>query len=363
MARTPKNEISVECFRGFIRLRWRYQGKRVSLSLGIRCDPINQAIAEARATQIRVDMMAGIYDPTLAKYRSHEPKPAAIGAVELFTQFTEHKAKRVQPRTLEKYHALTVWLKDQFGDRPVAPQDAEAFIDRLLENMEPITARERLGLLHAAWEWAGKQGLASNNPWAELQVRRQPKQPPKPFTKAEVAAIVAGFSESRYYRHYTDYVRFKFGTGCRTGEVAALRWRHLNADCSIVWFGESYTHGQLKETKTGKTREVKLSPALAAMLRDRMPADVEGDDLVFTAPRGGPVEEHNFCNRAWSTILKAQGIVYRSPYNTRHTFVSHALEAGLSPVEVAAITGHNVKTLFEHYAGLIKSHPTTPDLF
>jgi integrase len=200
MARTPKNKISVECFRGFIRLRWRYQGKRVSLSLGIRCDPINQAIAEARATQIRVDMMAGIYDPTLAKYRSHEPKPAAIGAVELFTQFTEHKAKRVQPRTLEKYHALTVWLKDQFGDRPVAPQDAEAFIDRLLENMEPIIARERLALLNAAWQWGEKQGLVSDNPWAELQVRRQPKQPPKPFTKAEVATIIAGFDESRYYR-------------------------------------------------------------------------------------------------------------------------------------------------------------------
>jgi len=74
------------------------------------------------------------------------------------------------------------------------------------------------------------------------------------------------------------------------------------------------------------------------------------------------MDEHNFC-RAWRIVLKAQGIAYRNPYNTRHTFISHALEAGLSPVEVASITGHNVKTLFENYAGLIKSHPTMPELY
>jgi integrase len=364
MARTPKGEIAIENFRGFIRLRWRHQGQRVSLSLGLIYDPVNVAIAQSKATQIRLDLLSGNYDPSLAKYRSDRPAitAPAIGPVDLFDQFIEWKAKQVQPRTLEKYHALAIWLKDEFGDRPITPEAAEKFLARLLENMEPITARERLTLLRAAWSWAETQGMVPDNPWAILKVRKPPKQAPKPFTKAEVAAIVAGFAESRYYRHYADYVRFKFGTGCRTGEVAGLRWRHITADCSLVWFGESYTHGNFKDTKTGKAREGKLSPSLAEMLRQRIPEDVDPDNLVFTAPRGGAIDEHNFC-RAWRIVLKAQGIPYRSPYNTRHTFISHALEAGISPVEVAAITGHNVKTLFENYAGLIKSHPTMPELF
>ncbi len=332
------------------------------MSLGLRYDPVNLAIAQARATQIRLDLLSGNYDPSLAKYRSTPTATATIGAVELFNRFIEWKAKRVQPRTLEKYHALAIWLKDEFGDCPVAVEAAEGFLARLLENMEPVTAKERLGLLQAAWSWAETQGMVTGNPWNDLKVRKPPKQAPRPFTRAEVAAIVAGFAESRYYRHYADYVRFKFGTGCRTGEAAGLRWRHITADCSIVWFGESFTHGVFKDTKTGKAREGKLSPSLAEMLRRRMPEDVDADALVFTAPRGKPMDEHNFC-RAWKAVLKAQGIPYRTPYNTRHTFISHALEAGLSPVEVASITGHNVKTLFENYAGLIKSHPTMPELY
>jgi integrase len=362
MARHQKNDVAIENIDGWIRLRWQYQGKRCSLRLGLPYDSINLAVAQQRVSQIRLDILSGHYDPSLVKYRGGEPKPEVIGAVELFTRFIDWKAKRVQPRTLEKYRALTVWLKDEFGDRPVTPEDAEKFLARLLENMEPITARERLALLNAAWNWGEKQGMVPGNPWNDLRVRKPPKQAPKPFTRAEVAAIVAGFSESRYYRHYGDYVRFKFGTGCRTGEVAGLRWKHITASCSLVWFGESFTHGQFKDTKTGKAREVKLSSSLATMLSDRMPEDVDADALVFTTPKGGAMDEHNFC-RAWRIVLKAQGIAYRNPYNTRHTFISHALEAGMSPVEVAAITGHNVKTLFENYAGLVKSHPTTPELF
>lgn len=201
------------------------------------------------------------------------------------------------------------------------------------------------------------------NPWVDLRVRQPPQQKPKAFTKNEVQRILKGFEESYYYHHYTDYVRFKFSIGCRTGEANGLRWRHLNENCTIVWFGESHTHGQFKDTKTGKAREVKLSASLSKMLRSRMPADVDPDALVFPAPKGGPMTEGNFSERGWAKVLDAQTVPYRVPYNTRHTFVSHALEAGMSPVEVAAITGHDVRTLYENYAGLIKSHPTTPELF
>ena len=94
----------------------------------------------------------------------------------------------------------------------------------------------------------------------------------------------------------------------------ALRWRHFNDDCSVVWVGESHTHGEFKDTKTGKAREVKLSPSLAAMLRSRLAdSQGEGDDLVFPAPRCGPMDEHNF-KRVWAKVL---GLVVRyiRPYD------------------------------------------------
>lgn len=258
MPRTPKGEVSVTNKDGWVQLRWRYQGKRCYLSPGLPYDPINLKVAEQRAAQIRLDILSGNYDPTLTKYQTESSgQQGEMGAVKLFNKFTEWKSKRVQKRTLEKYHGLMTWLREYFGRRAAKEEDADQFIDWLMQNLEPGTAKERLGLLKAAWDWGIKNNLVQANPWEELNIRKPPKQRPKAFSKTEMRQIIGGFEESKHYQHYADYVRFKFATGCRSGEANGLRWRHLNEDCSVAWIGETHTHGEFKETKTGKAREVK----------------------------------------------------------------------------------------------------------
>lgn len=44
---------------------------------------------------------------------------------------------------------------------------------------------------------------------------------------------------------------------------------------------------------------------------------------------------------------------YRPQYNTRHTMISACLEAGISPVQVAAWVGNSAEIIFRNYAGLI----------
>jgi integrase len=39
------------------------------------------------------------------------------------------------------------------------------------------------------------------------------------------------------------------------------------------------------------------------------------------------------------------------------------LEAGMNPVVVASITGHDVQTLYRNYAGCVVSRPSVPELF
>jgi integrase len=84
--------------------------------------------------------------------------------------------------------------------------------------------------------------------------------------------------------------------------------------------------------------------------------------LVFTRPKGVAIDDHNFRNRAWKTILTRLEIDYRKPYTTRATLISHALDLGKSPLEVAQLTGHNVQVLYKHYAGSISSRPHLPEL-
>lgn len=185
---------------------------------------------------------------------------------------------------------------------------------------------------------------------------------PKPFTKEEIKAIIRAFRTDRYYSLYADYVEFLFGTGCRTGEAIGLRWKHLSDDCSTVWIGESLSRGIRKSTKTNRARTINLTPRLQVMLLARKPANPAPDDLVFTSAKGNAIDDHNFRNRAWKTVLSRLAINYRKPYTTRHTLISHALDLGMNPVNIAQLTGHDVQTLYENYAGNVNSRPLLPEL-
>jgi integrase len=190
-----------------------------------------------------------------------------------------------------------------------------------------------------------------------------PTQKPKPFTQGEIQAILTVFRQSKHYSHYADFVEFLFGSGCRIGEAIGLQWRHVSDDCSTVWIGEAVSRGKIrKSTKTNRARQFKLSPRLVQILLARRPQSPQPDGPVFPAPKGGLMDDHLFCVRAWKKTIAAAGVTYRHPYSARHTFISHALAKGIKPVTVAEMTGHDPQVLFKHYASDIDSGLQLPDI-
>ena len=369
--KSPKGTVSVEEFQNRLRLRWRFQGKRYALSIGLPDSKINRQVAQQKATIIELDIASGNFDATLKKYKPHTQNGQVLSITNLFEHFVEYKTKRILSRSLEKYYATLGYLERYFENQTVAAIDekaAERFTDWLTkQKLSPTVCRERLRLIRAAWDWGVTNDyveLKEPNPWVDeiLRVRVSPKQMPKPFSREEITAIVEGFRSNRYYKYYADYVDFLFGTGCRTAEAIGLCWKHITDDCSSIWIGESLTRGVRKSTKTNRARTIGLSAKLQRMLLARRTENPEPEGLVFRAARGGAIDDHNFRNRAWTTILNELGINYRKPYNTRHTFISHALNMGMNPVEVAQLTGHDVQTLYENYAGSVNSRPRLPEL-
>ena len=65
--KVPKGEISISSSRGWIRLRWRFGGERFSLNLPYRYLPENLHHGAVKATEIKLDIMKGCFDPTLEK--------------------------------------------------------------------------------------------------------------------------------------------------------------------------------------------------------------------------------------------------------------------------------------------------------
>jgi integrase len=90
------------------------------------------------------------------------------------------------------------------------------------------------------------------------------------------------------------------------------------------------------------------------MLQSRfLAANPKPDDLVFPAPKGGPICDKLFNRRAWKTVLERLGIDYRRPYTMRHSAISHALANGANPIDLAEQTGHDKRVLLSTYAHAI----------
>ena len=362
--------VKVEGFQGRLRLRWSCQGgDRFCLSLGLDDTQLGRTIAQGRVSQIETDIMTGQFDRTLAKYKTgvNPPEPGTkVSAVDLFDRFIQHKSQGVESRTMGKYQAIGSKVLALLGDEGAAIDEgrADRFRLDLSKVISPDTQKGYLTRLSACWKWGIKEGLVSVNPWDEVlkRVKVPPKQSARPFTKLEITAILTGFRQDQHYRHYGDFVEFLLSTGCRTGEAIGLRWVHLSEDCGKVWIGESISRGVRKATKTNRSREFRLTTRLSAMLHSRCPQDFKPDDLVFPSPKGGAIDDHNFRNRAWKTVLKDAGVSYRKPYNTRHTFISHALTCGVNPMTIAQMAGHDPEVLFSTYAADIQGGLQLPDI-
>ncbi len=315
-------KIRINNHDGRLRLRWHDGVKLQSLAVGVADTPAGRAQANIKRGEILRDWEAGYYDQTLVKYRPQTigKNASGITAAELFDRFAAHqlKQKGLAKRSIEtRYKPIVQMLKKH------------------LDN---------------------KYQVAPVNPWCDVASRFQitPKQAVKPFTVDELRAILSAFNNHPSYHHYTNFVSFLANTGCRFGEAAGLKWKHLGSEYLTTWIGESCSRGLRRSTKTGKARTILLSPSVQRMLAARFEQlQPKPDDLVFPRPKGGAIDDQNFRPRAWKQILEGCSIEYKRPYALRHSAISHALANGANPIAIAEQTGHSPKVLLETYAHVI----------
>ena len=349
-------------------------GKRHYLSTGFSDTPANRKLAEMKARQIELDILSNNFDPTLVKYKPQPiptpitpitPAPVAQPALdELWEQYTEFKRPSLSPNTLIKEFATTRRCIEQHLPTK-ALADAIAIRDWVVANRSPDAAKRFLTQVSACCYWAMKSGIIPHNPFDGMALEvKLPKNRANnrekeidPFTAEERDAIIQAFEQNRYYRHYAPFVSFLFKTGCRPSEAIALQWKHIRHDFCLITFEQSViVSGRGLICRQGlKTQELRKFPAnrsLQALLKALQCERHDPEALVFPSPEGKYIDFHNFRNRAWSSILQTLPTIrYRKPYQTRHTFITLALENGLEAKDVARLAGNSAEMIYKHYAG------------
>ncbi|MBA2748022.1 MAG: tyrosine-type recombinase/integrase [Tatlockia sp.] len=374
-----RGSVGLEAKEGRLRLRLPrslFNGRQTYLSLMIDDTKLNRKLAEQKVHQIELDILSGNFDFTLAKYKPKThlaivenilPKHE-IRLTDLWAKYQTFKQPncghgtwltyKLQARYLEKCpHKLL--------------EESQQIFEWITSNIPAESAKRLLVQLSACCNWAIKSSLITANPFNglanEIKIKKISTEDNdiNPFSKDERNAIVAAFKANSYYKHYANYVQFLFLTGARPSEVVALQWKHISNksicfEQAVVWSVKGLV---LKDgLKTQNKRMFPVNAQLLQLLDEiRIGLDVNPNDLVFPAPTGKWIDIRNFRTRAWKTIMDSLDMEYRKPYQTRHTFVTMALEADVSIPQIARWVGNSPQVIMECYAGTIRK-VTVPEL-
>jgi integrase len=145
-------------------------------------------------------------------------------------------------------------------------------------------------------------------------------------------------------------------TGCRPSEVLALQSRHISSDFRFINFEQAlFETGKGKVVREGlKTQDRRRFPCngkVQNLLQATRPEFCDPKSSVFPGYTGGYLDTRSFRKNVWKPVLEGLEIEYRKPYQTRHTFITLALENGLDAKDVARLVGNSPEVIYRHYAG------------
>lgn len=353
--RNPKGNVNVVARKGMLAIqlpRNLFNGQQKYIYLGLPDNPTNRKAAETRALAIASDIAFDRFDSTLEKYRPTATNDNSPTLLELWDKYAAYKAKHLSKTTIDKDFKRIRNHITEFPSQRLT--DARRIKSYLTDKFTAETAKKIFMYVKACCDWGLDEALIPSNPFKTLKISGGKKHKGiNPFTRSEVDLILAALDEKE--SHYTKFVEFLFFTGCRTSEAIGLQWKHISPDMKTITFSEALVLKHRKETKTGTIRKFPVNNQLRSILEEvkgsRKP---KPDDLVFLSPNGLAIDSHNFLNREWKPLLEKIGIDYRSQYTTRHTFITHCLEAGVSVQQVADWVGNSSRTIWQHYAGISK---------
>lgn len=361
-----------------LQLRFRFAGKRHYLSLGLPETRENRKLAEMKAREIELDILSGHFDETLAKYKPQSALSTAAPDItptvtpkldELWEKFLEYKRPQCSPSTMRyQYRVFSGYVKKL----PTYDLEQAAEIrEHVLKTIPINSARRFITRLSACCNWAMKSGWITTNPFVGMASEvKLPKgtggemEDINPFSVDERDKILNAFlnntvcpKHSRVkHSYYYPFIFFLFNTGCRTSEAVALQWKHITDNFRFVLFEQAVVESEngtvcKQGLKTQEKRRFPCNQKMQDFLKGIKPENCTPETLVFPSPTQKWIDSNNFRNRAWTHVLNKVGVEYRKLYQTRHTFITLALDNGLDAKDVARLAGTSPEVIYRHYAG------------
>jgi integrase len=305
------------------------------------------------------------------------PTTLAMLLAEFMKQYAE---ENLAPKTVERYHEMAAYLAPELlamNMTEITPLHCSREWARLLKcgghtrksktprAMKPKTVRNIAGLVSSAYLRAIKWGLATVNPVTHSDLPRLKKRAGLALLPSEQDLLTACSLGPWCLQTFLEMC---VATGCRRGEVLALRWSDIRNNKVFVDRSLCQTRDGLvyKSTKTEEPRDIALPPGTAGVLeahrlrqdkfRRQFGPDYRADlDLIFANPDGTELKPDSI-SATVSRICRRLGLPKGSSLHTvRHSHASILLEKGVALTTVSERMGHSsVSTTADIYSHALR---------
>lgn len=283
--------------------------------------------------------------------------PSNVTVKEWLNTWLTHYQTHNSERTVLKYRCIVEkHFIPQLGKlklSKVLPVHIMHVITTLNATLAPVTTKNYIRILGAAFQCAIESGLIRSNP---VDNAKLPRVPPTSFNVIDRTDIPAFMNAARE-TSYPNELIFMLLTGLRVGEVRGLQWDDCDLDASTVNIQRQLHpnyHNLTRFTppKYGEARKFHIAPEAVTILRNQRRRQAEqriasgqweDDDitcnLVFRMANGKAHTDSSIYD-AVKAVGKIIGQPKLHPHDLRHSYAIAALRSGADIKTVQHNLGH-----------------------
>lgn len=330
--------------------RWVGDGQERSRSFA------RKAEAQAYVAKVTAELATGAYVDT---------KRSAVAFEAVAEEWFTAKRASLKPSTVGGYRSLldmTIlprWGTTRLAD--ISHADIQQWVTWMTTDKEarqprtndeaknakrkPLSARraeQALSIFKQTLSYAIRTKRLATNPADHIVRPRVVHREDRSLTHEEVSALVEAAEDAGPIFQTLAY------TGCRFGELAALRVGSIDLDRKRILVASAVAQvtgvGLVEDTT--KTHQARSVPILTTALADTLKSVVEGrdsGDYLFPAPGGGPMR-NSYLRHRFDRACRTAGLEGITIKSLRHTAGSLALAQGASVVTAQRLLGHKDAT-------------------
>ena len=351
-------------------LSYREHLKRINPEIGhlklqdIRPQHINNFYIKLKQSVTSEKEKAIAKDPAivaaiLKKYKLTQDRAAELAEIAASTLRAIGKGEKVSGESARKFcEAFDIEPKDAF----IFEIEQQHLTGRTIQGYHRI--------IHAILSQAEKEMIVSYNAAAKATPPKAEKHEANYFTPEQIADILTAIEKEPI--KWKTIIHLLIVTGCRRGEIAALKWSNIDfqnnkiiINASLLYHPKMGTYES--ETKTGDIRILKLPAETMKLLTEyRIYYNVlklkNGDqwqgtkDYCFTQDNGLPLNPQSITAICDSLSKNNPNLPHINPHAFRHTAATTLLFNGIDVKTVSKRLGHSqTSTTLNIYAHALEA--------